>query len=145
MLQLPHRYSVTASATPHGDVPLKSEGLTTLHSAPPAQFGGPGNRWSPETLLVAALADCFVLTFRAIAQASNLPWVEVKCEVEATLDRIDRVMEFTGFVLRASLRIPLGTNEEKARRALERAEQTCIITNSLKARAQLETLVLVDV
>lgn len=144
MLHFPHRYTVTASARPHGDVPLKSEGLATLHSAPPQQFGGSGDKWSPETLLVAAVADCYVLTFRAIAQASKLPWVEVKCDVEGTLDRIDRVMEFTAFLVRASLRIPAGTNEEKARHALERAEQTCLVTNSLKARSQLETLVLVD-
>jgi organic hydroperoxide reductase OsmC/OhrA len=31
------------------------------------QLGGPGGQWSPETLLVAAAAECFILTFRAVA------------------------------------------------------------------------------
>jgi organic hydroperoxide reductase OsmC/OhrA len=34
----------------------------------------PGNAWSPETSLVAAVADCFILTFRGVAQAAKFPW-----------------------------------------------------------------------
>jgi hypothetical protein len=33
----------------------------------PREFDGRGNQWSPESLLAAALADCFVLSFRAVA------------------------------------------------------------------------------
>ena len=73
MQDFPHQYSATALANVEGDVNLQSERLPSLVSAPPSEFGGPGDRWSPETLLVAAVADCFVLTFRAIARASQLP------------------------------------------------------------------------
>jgi peroxiredoxin-like protein len=139
MQEFPHRYSVAAVAKSEGDVALQSDRLPSLASAPPTEFGGPGDRWSPETLLVAAVADCFVLTFRAIAQASKLPWLSLRCDVEGTLDRVERVMQFTGFRVRASLRVPPGTNEEQARRLLARAEQACLITNSLKASAHLET------
>jgi organic hydroperoxide reductase OsmC/OhrA len=138
MQEFPHRYSVAAAANPQGDVPLESERLPSLATAPPAEFGGPGDRWSPETLLVASVADCFVLTFRAIAGASKLPWLSLRCDVDGTLDRVERVTQFTGFHIRASLRVPPGTNEEQARRLLARAEQTCLITNSLKGACHLE-------
>lgn len=138
MQEFPHRYSVAALADAEGEVALMSERLPSLSSAPPAEFGGPGDRWSPETLLVAALADCFVLTFRAIARASKLSWLSLRCEVEGTLDRVERVTQFTGFVVRVSLRVPEGANQEQAKRLLARAEQSCLITNSLKGAVHLE-------
>jgi organic hydroperoxide reductase OsmC/OhrA len=144
MQDFPHRYSVAAVASLEGDVALQGDRLPSLPSAAPAEFGGPGDRWSPETLLVAAHADCFILTFRAIARASKLPWVSLRCDVEGTLDRVERVIQFTGFHVRASLRVPPGTDEEQARRALARAEQSCLISNSLKGASHLEAEVEID-
>ena len=141
MQPFPHHYAVTAAADATTDVTLDGPGLPPLQSAPPAEFGGPGDRWSPETLLVAAIADCFVLTFRAIASVSKLPWISLTCEVGGTVDRIERVTQFTAFQVRAYLRVPPGTNEELAQRSLARAEQTCLVTNSLKAAPQLEATV----
>ena len=134
----PHRYSVAALARAEGDVALESERLPPLVTAPPAEFGGPGDRWSPETLLVAAVADCFVLTFRAIARASKLPWSTIQCDVEGVLDRVERVTLFTEFRTRVTLRLPAGVDRERAERLLTRAEETCLITNSLKAAHVLE-------
>jgi uncharacterized OsmC-like protein len=127
-----------AEAAAENDVAVESAGLSALATAPPAAFGGPGDRWSPETLLVAAVADCFALTFRAIAHASKLPWTSLRCEVEGTLDRVERVTQFTNFLIRASLQVPAGADAEQARRLLARAEQACLVTNSLKAVTHLE-------
>ena len=44
----PHLYTVHATAEPTGDVPLNSPGLPALPTAPPAEFDGPGDRWSLE-------------------------------------------------------------------------------------------------
>jgi organic hydroperoxide reductase OsmC/OhrA len=138
MQDFPHHYRVAAVASEEGNVSLESAGLPTMASAGPREFEGPGDLWSPETLLVAAVADCFVLSFRAIARASKLPWVALECHVEGKLDRIERVMQFTEFHVRASLRVPPGTNEEQAHRLLEKAERSCLISNSLKAQPHLE-------
>ncbi len=138
MQDLPHRYSVTAAARPDGDVVLDANRLSPLFSAPPAEFGGPGDRWSPETLLTAAVADCFVLTFRAIARVTPLPWVDITCETNGTLDRMGRVTRFTDISLHAHLRIPEGTSEERARQVLARAKEKCLVSNSLIAAGHLE-------
>ena len=55
MQALPHRYLVKGTGGITGDVELTAERLTVLRSASPAEFDGPGDRWSPETLLVGAL------------------------------------------------------------------------------------------
>src|SRR5262245_18611475 len=141
MQELPHRYSVAAIANPEEAVELQGGGLPSLTSAPPAEFDGPGDRWSPETLLVAAVADCIVLTFRAIARASKLRWLSLRCDVEGTLGRVERISEFTEFRVRATLRVPASSNVEHAKRLLTRAEQTCLITNFLKAPSHLEAAV----
>jgi organic hydroperoxide reductase OsmC/OhrA len=122
-------------------VALETPQVATLRSASPAEFGGPGNRWSPETLLVAAVGDCFLLTFRAVAQASGLPWSSLRCEVEGTLDRVERALQFTRFDLRASLDVPAGVDAELARRLLEKAERACLVSNSLTATIHLESVV----
>jgi organic hydroperoxide reductase OsmC/OhrA len=138
MKNLPHHYAVAATAGTEGNVDLTSPGLTRIDSAPPAEFGGPGDRWSPETLLVAAVADCFILTFRAIARASKLDWVSLSCDVDGALDRVDNVTRFTEFRLRAVLDAPPGTDEQKALRLLEKSERSCLITNSLTAENHLD-------
>ncbi len=131
MQSYPHHYSVDASARDTGQVTLTAEGLPALQTAPPAQFDGPGDQWSPETLLIAAIADCFVLTFRAIARASNLAWATLRCHATGQLDRIEGGARFTHVALHASLIVPAATDTGKARRLLEKAEKTCLITNSL--------------
>jgi len=109
-----------------------------MPSAGPAEFDGPGDLWSPETLLTAALVDCFVLSFRAVARASRLDWLRLECSASGTLDRIEKVTQFTAFTVHAVLEVPAGTDLEKARKALEKSEQVCLISNSLKASQHLE-------
>jgi len=135
---LPHHYAVAASSTPAANVDLTSPGLAAFESAAPAEFGGPGDLWSPETLLVAAVADCFILSFRAIARASKLDWTTLHCDVEGVLDRVEKVTQFTGFNLSVVLTVPQGTDESKAMRLLEKAEKACLITNSLKSGGHLD-------
>ena len=142
MQELPHNYKVSARADTEGLITLSSKNVDSIISAPPEEFGGPGDQWSPETLLVSAVADCFILTFRAIARASKLPWSSLQCEVDGTLNRIDGVTRFTAFNVRAILTIPAGTDTNKAERLLEKSDKGCLITNSMMAESQLEATVI---
>ena len=126
-----HRYVVNAVVRPDGDVPLACEGTRVIESAPPKEFDGPGNQWSPEGLLTAAVTDCFVLGFRAIAAASKFQWISLESRTEGTLERIDGKMRFTRFATHARLLVSAGADMERARRLLEKAEQTCLVSNSL--------------
>ena len=137
MQNFPHHYAVAASASADGNVELSSAGLDDIESAAPVEFDGPGGKWSPETLLVAAVADCFVLSFKAVARASKFSWVALRCDVEGVLDRVDNVTRFTEFNLRVVLDIAPGSDEQRAMRLLEKSEQVCLITNSLNAETHL--------
>jgi peroxiredoxin-like protein len=143
MQDLPHHYHVNASAEAEGNITLKAEDLPRIVTAPPAEFGGPGDQWSPETLLVGAVADCFILTFRAIARASKLEWTNLECSAEGVLDRVERVTRFTAFTVRATLTVPAGSDPDKARRLLEKAEGSCLVTRSMLAESHLEAEVIV--
>lgn len=136
-MNFPHHYEITATCQSTGDVQLTGAELSALASAPPKQFGGPGNLWSPEDLLTAAVADCFVLSFRAIASASKFEFRDLVVKVTGTLDRVERAMLFTHFEIQATLQVAAGTDLERAQRLLEKAEQTCLITNSLKSSVHL--------
>lgn len=139
MQEFPHRYQVTATAGPEENVTLESPGLEDLPSAAPAEFGGPGDQWSPEDLLVASVADCFILTFRAIARASKLEWEDLECRVNGILDRVDGQLRFTRMDVRAALKVPRGTELARAEKLLQKAEHGCLVTNSLNSEATLET------
>jgi peroxiredoxin-like protein len=133
-----HQYNVTANVKPESLVDLSADGLPGLISGPPKEFGGSGEQWSPEDLLVGAVADCFVLSFKAIAAASKYTWSDLQCEVVGTLDKVERAMQFTALNIKATLTIPADADAERANRLLEKAEQACFITNSLKAEPELE-------
>ncbi len=137
MHPFPHRYHTGATATPDSQVTLNAEGAPDIESAPPPEFGGPGGYWSPESLLTAAVADCFILTFKAISRASKLDWVHLECDVQGTLDRVDGVTRFTRFDLTARLAVPAGTDREKAERLLQKSEAACLVTASLKTENHL--------
>ena len=141
MHPFPHQYRVTGSGRVTGDVELTADRLTMLRSASPAEFDGPGDRWSPETLLVGAVADCFILTFRAIAKASKLSWTSLECAVTGTLDRVDRVTQFTRFDIAAHLIVSGEENTDRARHALEKAERQCLISSSLKGSFNLDATI----
>lgn len=137
----PHIYRTQAVADPGSAVRICSAGLEDIVTTPPPEFGGPEGNWSPETLLVASVADCFILTFRAIARASKLDWVDLRVEADGTLDRVDGVTLFTRFDLRAHLVVPAGVDQAKADRILHKSEAVCLVTNSLKSEMSLATTV----
>lgn len=137
MTPFPHQYTVIAAAGAEGTIETHADRLPALTIASPAEFGGPGDLWSPESLMTAAVANCLVLTFRAVAKASNVVWTRLDCDVTGTLDRVDRVVQFTHFEIRARLGVPAGADSALAIRALEKAHRGCLIANSLKATMDL--------
>ena len=148
MQDLPHHYAVSAHGKSDTNVTLSSRGLRDLDTAGPPEFGGPGDVWSPETLLVGAVADCFILSFRATARAARFEWDSLSCNVVGTLDKIDRVTQFTAYDITAELTLPASSDnkadDKKALRLMEKAEQHCLITNSLKAATTLRASVLIS-
>ena len=140
----PHHYLSSAAGGKEGNVVVSGKGLPDLDTQSPPEFGGPKGIWSPETMLSAAVANCFILTFRAIARASKFKWNSLECDVEGVLDRVERTTLFTQFNISAVLHVPADTREALAERLLEKAEKICLITASLKSEISLTTEIKVD-
>lgn len=142
MHPFPHHYHATVNSDAgRADADLTSPGLTDQRIGPPAEFGGTGADWSPETLLTGAVASCFILGFKTIATASKLNWLDVSCAVDGTLDRVDHTMRFTALSLNVRLVVPDARSAERAVRILEKAKENCLITNSLSATTTLEKVI----
>lgn len=144
MQELPHIYTVKSSAKSVGNLNISAKNLPNLDVAPPVGFNGPGDVWSPEDLLMSSVASCTILSFRAIARASKLDWNTLECISEGTLERIDRKTQFTKIVTKAKLLIPSDGNKDKAEKLLHKAEQTCLISNSLTAESVIECEIIVQ-
>lgn len=131
MLPFPHRYAVTLSnqqllAPPREPIAL---------GAPP-QFGGSDRVWSPEELLVGATLECLWTTFLAFAKREALVVSSWTGTGVATLDRGAHVPVFTSIELDVELYVATG-DEERARKVLEKAERSCIISNALNVPVKL--------
>jgi organic hydroperoxide reductase OsmC/OhrA len=137
MQPFPHHYTVDASVRPEGDALLTSDGVEAIATAPPKEFGGPGNRWSPEALLTAALADCLILNFRGIAVFSQFKWISLRARTVGTVERIEGMMRFTQFDTDVELLLPPRADAERAKKLLHKAESTCPISNSLSCHRHL--------
>ncbi len=142
MEAFPHIYKVGAELE-GSYVKVTSTGLEALTTAAPAEFDGPGDQWSPETLFAAAVADCFILSFKAIAAASRFDYRGISCEAEAKLDRVDKVTSFTEVKVIASLTVSTEDQVDRGLKLLEKAEHNCLITNSLKSTLTLDPTVTV--
>ncbi len=133
----PHEYEASADAAPTDLVAVTSPVLPALVSSPPPQFDGPEGNWSPETLLCASVADCLILTFRAIARASKFEWSRLSCRTLGTLERVAGNSRFTKFVSHVTLHVPAGADVGRAQLLLEKAEHGCLVANSLNAQREL--------
>ena len=61
------------------------------------------------------------------------------CDATGTLERVDRATRFTEIQLAVRISVPDDMEEEKVLRVLKKAEETCLITNSLTATVTLNT------
>lgn len=137
MEPFPHYYTVAGAGDAEEVVVLSGADLPDLPTTPPREFGGSGSEWSPEALLVGAVTDCYILTFKALARASKLPWTSVRCETRGKLERVDKVTRFTEYALEVELQVPDDVNESLAERLMVKAKEGCLITNSLNASCTL--------
>ncbi|WP_371195965.1 OsmC family protein [Glaciecola sp. SC05] len=140
MQALPHQYHVSATGKSDNSLHVSIANLEDLPVAAPAQFGGPGDQWSPEDLFMASISSCFVLSFRAIARASKLNWQSIECHSQGTLDKVEGKNKFTKVVTDVTLVIAETESIELAERLLHKADASCLVANSLSTELVLNIL-----
>jgi organic hydroperoxide reductase OsmC/OhrA len=71
-----------------------------IHFTAPLQFGGFEGRWSPEDLLLAAVAGCYTTTFRALAEYSKFEYNDLEVEARGVVRKAESGYKFDGIVIR---------------------------------------------
>ncbi|PKD19089.1 osmotically inducible protein OsmC [Salegentibacter salinarum] len=113
--------------------------------ATPPEFpkGMPGI-WSPEHLFTAAVSSCFMTTFLAIAEYSNLEFESLTCPAEGILDKKGGKFAMTEIILKPVVTIPNEAEREKAEKIMIKAERACLISNSITSKVHLKTKVFIS-
>jgi len=132
-----HRYGVRARSDGSPGLTLEAPGKPRLSVASPPEFkdGIPGV-WSPEELLIGALAACFELTVVAIAAYKGLPLHAVKVDATGHVLRKDTKYHFSLFELDVDLETDAGREQEVARIA-ELAHERCLVESALDVPVRL--------
>jgi peroxiredoxin-like protein len=103
----------------------------TINFAAPPEFGGEPGLWTPEHLLLGAVATCYVATFRAVAEASKLLVDQMEVSVEGTIEKQEGGFRFTRIVLKPTVKIEKAEDHQRAERLIAKAERACLISRSL--------------
>lgn len=141
-----HEYRVNLSRTGDRVASLEASGISeTIEVATPPEFpGGVEGVWSPEHLFTASVVSCFFTTFEAIAEYSKFDFVDLKVESSGVMEKMDGKFVMSKVLLKAVLTIKDETGEKKGHRLLEKAEQICLITRSVKTEVHLEPTVVIE-
>lgn len=142
MKDFPHIYTSTAKGTDDVKLKLDVEKLPSLEVTPPEEFGGPAGFWNPEAFFSASVSTCFILTFKSITRAMKLPWQEITVDADAYLDKTGGKLSFTKVDIFVTLKIDDPSLEEKFMGALKKAEENCLITNSIKSETCLQARII---
>lgn len=133
------QFTVTAQATSGIQTSWTSSSvdLTNLAMAIPPQFQGPGRAASPEDLYAMAILNCFLATFKVIAEKSQFPFGQVTGEAIISSGKNAQGKLFIPTVV---MKIHLSgiTDKDKATRLLNMAGQNCLIMNSVTTEKTIE-------
>ena len=138
-----YRYKVNGHWTGGRTGSISPEGvqLPVFFSAP-VEFGGEPGHWTPEHMLSAAVASCYLATFDAIAHASMLKFLDLELTVEGTLMRDSEGWRFSEIEIRPTLTLEDTGDSDRALRLLQKAERVCLIARSVAARISVHPEIL---
>lgn len=140
------QYSYHASAqwhrNGHSFVELEHGAPRIIHFSAPPEFGGEPGVWTPEHFLLAAVASCFIASFRAVAAASKWEFQGIEVSVDGLLEKDPGSFRFTTITLKPVL-IVFGCDDiGRASHLLEKAERICLVTRSLSSRIEIQPKIL---
>jgi peroxiredoxin-like protein len=142
-MELPNYYQVKVNWKKDRKGILSSPYLQSkIDVATPPEFPkGISGIWSPEHLLVAAVNSCLMATFLAIAENSKFEFINFESNASGKLERVDGKFMITEITLSPIVSIADPGEKDRAQRILQKAEDACIISNSIKSNIVFKTQV----
>lgn len=140
MPRFPIEYAIELHKNDGGPMEVSAAHRPHLVVGPPPEFGGSDALWSPEHLLVAALASCMTSTFTALADRAAVRVGSYKCQAHGILDRVEGRIAFASMHLAVEIRV-LGDDVERTRALVEDAKSHCFVAASLRCPVVLTATV----
>ncbi|MGA3089601.1 MAG: OsmC family protein [Terriglobales bacterium] len=138
-MEQPHRFRVVAWwASGHTGIAKSSSALNAIHFTSPPAFGGMEGRWTPEELLLSAIASCYTTTFQTLAENSKFAYIDLQVEVEGEIRKSEVQYDFGEVVIRANLLIPLAAEPSLAAKLLQKADGVCLVSRALSVKHKFE-------
>ena len=116
--------------------------LNTIHFSVAPELGGLQGRWTPEQLLLCALAGSFTTTFADIARGVKFDYTDLEVEIEASVRR-GRTTEcnFNEILIRPRLTLNSEEQREAGLNLLRRTKSVCIVSRAIMVPQTLEPAV----
>ena len=115
-----------------------------IHFSAPPEFGGEPGLWTPEHFLLAAVASCFIETFKAVAKASKLEFQGIEVGVDGTIEKDGGGLRFTRIAIQPALILYDDAARELASRVLTKTERNCLVVRSLSSAVSVDPKLLVE-
>jgi len=120
---------------------MSCAGKPDVQVATPPEFKGHDGIWSPEDLFVASANICLMTTFLAVAERAGLAFSSYESVAEGRLELIEGKFQFTVLTLRPTITLKAASEAARAGELIHKAEASCLISNSMKARVILEPVI----
>jgi len=114
----------------------------TIHFSEAAELGGLQGRWTPEQLLLCALAGCFTTTFHDVARSAKFDFTDLEVEIEGSVRRSRTAgCNFNEILIRPRLTVSFEEQREAGLALLRRAKSLCMISRAITVPQTLEPTV----
>lgn len=104
---------------------------TVIHFTAPVSFGGVPGQWTPEELMLGALASCFIATFQALSVYAKLPFADLEVSVHGEIEKTSSGFQFTAIEVRPGLTIEDEQLRFLAERVLLKADSLCLVSRAI--------------
>lgn len=111
----------------------------TIHFSEAAEMGGIEGRWTPEQLLLCALAGSFTTTFHDVAKNAKFEFTDLEVEIEGLVRRSRTAgTSFNEILIRPRLTVHSDEMREAGLALLRRAKSVCLISRAITVPQTLE-------
>jgi organic hydroperoxide reductase OsmC/OhrA len=143
--QTKYRHRVVAWWTSGQTGLAKSDSApNAIHFTAPREFGGLEGRWTPEDLLLCAVASCFTTTFQTLAEYVEFHYNDLEVEAEGLVKKEDSGYGFSRMVLHIKLTVGREEDRKQAQGLLQKARALCLVSRALVVKPEFEDRVTVS-
>jgi len=134
-----HRFRVVAWwASGRTGIAKSSSAPNAIHFTSPPAFGGLEGRWTPEDLLLCAVASCYTTTFRTLAEYSKFEYTDLQVEADSVISKGATGYSFGEVLISANLTISQEEDRARALKLLHKAKELCLVSRALSVEQRFE-------